>query len=209
MLVAYNLPWETHAWRQKVIVEVETPQGVVTSSSVQEVRYSRAHYSVPNGPDHSFTLTGDAVVVDLGKAGLIFALLDTAQLAPVAFGGDEKRRYGLEYAVGQVVAKPIGSGAVVPAKAYPRFVTFADIRDPKTVKLVAPNDMAVSLGNSFSLSSIRVEITDAELTRDRLSSALPWLDTIGEGTLDGRRISTIAAENRLANDLSRLDFRAD
>lgn len=36
---------------------------------------------------------------------------------------------------------------------------------------------------------------------------LGWLDTVGNGMLDGRSISTIRANNRLANDLSRLDFK--
>jgi multidrug efflux pump subunit AcrA (membrane-fusion protein) len=209
LLVAYNLPWETHTWRQRVIVEVDTPEGAVTGSSVQEVVYSRAHYSVPDGPDRSFTPKGEAVVVDLGEAGVLFALLrgakshgDAGRLAPIAFAGDVKEGYSSDQAIARLLNTQIGNRVALPEKAYPLLVTFADISDPKTVKQVDPDNLAATFGPGFSVRSISIEMTDESVTEGMIERVLELLNDYYDRRLDGNRYGTITASSRLANDLS-------
>jgi hypothetical protein len=59
------------------------------------------------------------------------------------------------------------------------------------------------------LKSITLEITDEPVTNGVVEGVLAWLATVGNGMLDGEKISSITAESRLANDLSRLDFKQD
>lgn len=91
-------------------------------------------------------------------------------------------------------------------KDYPPLVTFTDLADPKTVRRVDPSDLAATFGSGYTLKAITLEITDDKVTEGNVGRILPWLATIGGGMLDGRKISTIKAENRLANDLSRGNF---
>ncbi|MDR4487060.1 MAG: hypothetical protein R3B83_05990 [Nitrospirales bacterium] len=94
----------------------------------------------------------------------------------------------------------------IPRSHYPLLVTFTDLTDPTTVKVVDPENLAATFGPGVSLKRLTLEITDEPVTEGKIESVLGWLKTIGGGMLDGRRISTINAENRLANDLTRVDF---
>lgn len=75
------------------------------------------------------------------------------------------------------------------------------------MRKVDPANLAAAFGPGVSLKRVMLEITDEAVTEGEVEKVLDWLDTVGDGMLDGRSISTIAAENRLANDLSRLNFK--
>lgn len=63
-------------YRYRLTVEVETPEGVKAGSSVIEVQTVVAgKYSIPNAGWVSSRVRGEAVTVDLGKRGMMFALL--------------------------------------------------------------------------------------------------------------------------------------
>jgi hypothetical protein len=148
--------------------------------------------------------------VDLGARGKLFAALSsandpeyTANLATRTLFDTIGRAWGEQPFSRVMKAEGV---IVVPRKLYPLLVTFTDINDPKTVKFVDPDDLSASFGPGVSLKSITLEITDDDVTEGKISGVLRWLETIGDGMLDGRSISTIDAESRLANDLSRLDF---
>jgi|AntRauTorcE11897_2_1112592.scaffolds.fasta_scaffold02754_1 hypothetical protein len=59
-------------YHYKVIVSVETPEGIVTGSAVREVSFSDGIRLSESGP--SIRPKGEAVVVDLGDRGVLFAL---------------------------------------------------------------------------------------------------------------------------------------
>jgi hypothetical protein len=58
--------------RYKVTVEIETPEGIKTGSAVREVFIQRQPELPESGPD--IKPKGEAVVIDLGKRGVVFAL---------------------------------------------------------------------------------------------------------------------------------------
>ena len=67
---------DTYEWNQKITVEVETPDGVKSGSSVQHIRWvAGAGYPGMDGPSADSKVTGEAVVVDLGGGKYLFALL--------------------------------------------------------------------------------------------------------------------------------------
>jgi hypothetical protein len=57
---------------------------------------------------------------------------------------------------------------------YPMLVRFKDIRDPKSVEKVDPNDIAKSIGPGVTLRRITLQITDDPVTTG-IEKRLGWL----------------------------------
>jgi hypothetical protein len=62
-------------YRYELVVEVETPAGVRTGSSIVEVRATGEPRILPDSGGVFTRVTGEAVVVDLPKGEALFALL--------------------------------------------------------------------------------------------------------------------------------------
>lgn len=208
--------WDWHDWRQKVIVEVQTPNGIVTGTSVQDIEFSRANFSVPGGDRKAFEVTGEGVIVDLASAGKLFVLLSgknfhgsAERLAPIAFASDVEQGYTSKPAIDQVVATPLYSQAPLPEYAYPLLVTFDDLDDPATVREVDPADLAATFGPGYALRSISVQMTDEPNGAGEMQRVLPWLGKYFDKRLDGDTIGTIFAPDRLANDLASGSFSTE
>jgi hypothetical protein len=76
-------------YRYRLTVEVDTPEGVKRGSSVIQVKTSRASQNaIPSPGMLSYKVRGEAVAVDLGARGVMFALLrsdDSVDWAAGAF----------------------------------------------------------------------------------------------------------------------------
>lgn len=169
-----------YSWKQKMTVEVETPSGVVSGSSVAFVRMSK-DYNMTNA---FFRDTGsaEATVVKLPGDRYLFALLQPSpsDIAYQAFrenfppevgpGTDaDNARHWLAVIAGSKLS------AEVPRKAYPLLVTFTDVNDPKTVRRVDPDDLATTFGPGVSLRRITLEITKERKTKGEVEKVLAWL----------------------------------
>ncbi|MEN3792836.1 hypothetical protein [Fulvimarina sp. MAC3] len=161
-------------WRQKMVVAVETPEGLKTGESVVEIRFSanrsESVKALP-GAKAGWKPRGEAVVVDLGERGTLIALLKSAE----GFAGDagpnatftfsETPAYaGSEEGIAAVLAEPLGVPVDVPRVAYPLIVTFDDISKPETIRQVDPDDLAASFGEGVRLKSLTLERTDEAVT---------------------------------------------
>jgi hypothetical protein len=159
-------------WRYKITVNVETPEGIKSGSAVRE-----AHIELQPSPGqrpypyHPVTkVKGEAVVVDLGKRGLLFALLDADDYQYVfeAFPGPPGLTPdGVEH----YNALPVGSKARLE-KDRVWLVTFENIADPKSIKRV--EDFSISFGSEVNLKDISIEITDQALTWGEVKKYLTW-----------------------------------
>jgi len=69
----YRLLYPTYTYRYRLALEVETPDGIRSGSSVIEVRYEM--FSEFNGRDHVSRVFGEAVFVDLGQRKNLVGLL--------------------------------------------------------------------------------------------------------------------------------------
>jgi len=67
--------------------------------------------------------------------------------------------------------KPKGE---LPLKDLPVLVRFRDPKDPTSVELVDPLNIAASFGSSVTLTRASVEITDDPVTKG-IEARLPWL----------------------------------
>ena len=153
-------------YRYRMTVEINTPHGVKSGSAVHAVRWD--YYG---GAITSFIgkMQGEAVFVDLGadqngKPRHVIALLPSERMVPDVLGYRESQRYGEYQAITGVHA--------VGVAHMPDLVTFADLSDPTTAKLiyktgarhsggVPVDEFASVFGPGFSMHRITVEIQPA------------------------------------------------
>jgi hypothetical protein len=146
-------------WRYKVIVEVDTPDGVVTGSAVHQVSNSASDIKIIDLPEagNPADFKGEAVVVDLGDKGPLFMLVPTSKLFFSAFpvsGASTVR--GIKH----FNALEVGQSAELNPEYMTKFVMFKDMNDPKSVNLV--------FGRQFNAETQKNELIDnmAELYGD-------------------------------------------
>ncbi|OYY70391.1 MAG: hypothetical protein B7Y47_10430 [Sphingomonas sp. 28-63-12] len=192
-------------YRYRLTVEVDTPEGLRTGSSVIEVRTRiSGRYSIPNPGQVIHSIRGEAVAVDLGRRGILFALLRSEQLidwastvlflkaspvplsvtrglpnsSQVAF--DIRFKAALALVGPQVIPRDypdrIGSRHKPgdPPSAWPMMVRFRNLADPKSVEKINPDDLSASFGAGVKLRRITAERTEDSVTSGILAR-LPWL----------------------------------
>jgi hypothetical protein len=218
-------------YRYRLTVEVDTPEGLKRGSSVIEVKTRRASQNaIPSPGLLSHKVRGEAVTVDLGARGVMFALLrsDTdndwasrvlfALARTVSFeeikGREANTAFDLRFndmmslKGAQVLPRyfrdlpPNGKDANIPT-AYPMLVRFGDIADPKTVAKVDPDDLAASFGKGVTLRRITIERTKDQVTTG-IERRLGWLPT-QKGQLVKASLDAPYAD-RLLSDVSDYDF---
>lgn len=164
-----------NSWRQKLVVEVETPQGVVTGASVIQVE-SWFGQLPASGNEVNYEVTGEATVVDFGGGRYLFALLGGSAERFYHAVEDRSRDRGRDL---DRIARMQGESRILKPDNYPTLVTFADINDPSSVTRVDPDDLAAGFGPGYALSSITLAITDEPVTKGRVEAVLGWLESIG------------------------------
>ncbi len=194
--LGHSLP----TYRYRLTVEVETPEGVRTGSSVIEVHTSVAgRYSIPTPGVVSHRVIGEAVTVDLGSRGNLFALLRTENdldwpgnimfrmahdLPRVHFQGgkyDSDRNFQAQFMAmlqhRDLVVLPSGFPSPLSPKgrmARPLLVRFKNLADPGTIEKLDPDDLVRTFGEGVRLRWITVQITDDPVTTG-IVKKLPWL----------------------------------
>lgn len=166
-------------YRYRLTVEVDTPEGVKTGSSVIEVEQTlvRAGGS-PAKQAVERRVRGEAVAVDLPGGKTLFALLRSdnnvdwasyvfVYLAPPSPNEPFADQLDdvLEVTGKQVLPRMWPPVAFLKERsAYPMLVTFGDLTDPASVAEVDPDDLAATFGEGARLQRITVELTDDPVT---------------------------------------------
>ena len=133
-------PLTDESYRFRMTVEVETPEGLRTGSSVYEVTAGNRTAILPEMADRHKGLRGEAVAVDLPGGHTLFALLKTdnafrSDLAHVSMAALDPAYNNdwVESADRIASGDWIVSPAEVEPEDYPILVTFGDIENPATV----------------------------------------------------------------------------
>ncbi|MDX2209450.1 MAG: hypothetical protein SFV20_03730 [Sphingopyxis sp.] len=198
-----------HRYRFKMMIEVETPDGIRSGSSVYEVTAQDLQALLPDEADRKWSTKGEAVAVDLPDGVTLFALLKTgamhgdmaslsmAALDP-AFNNDV-----VESAERISTGHGIISPAIVKRSDYPMLVWFPDINDPRSVAQVDPGDLQKSFGAGYRLKAITVQVTDEPVS----TGIEKRLDAIGFKPHAGLDPSLgVTASPTLAQQLGKDDF---
>lgn len=90
----------------------------------------------------------------------------------------------------------------MPRDRYPMLVTFEDVSDPASVKLVDPDNLAAIFGDGIRLKEITLALGKPAIVARKNQNILPWLPFINTGyQLDGSRYRSAAAVLKTANML--------
>ncbi len=81
--------------------------------------------------------------------------------------------------------------ANIPRSHFPILVTFADTRDPMTVKKMHTNYLAGTFGPGVSLKRITLELSDEPVTEGNVEQVLEWLRTGEDKRIDSGSIASI------------------
>jgi hypothetical protein len=198
LLVGCGLIGGTKSYRFRMTVEVESPAGLKSGSSVMEITSYKAVALTAQEHAGGGGLRGEAVVVDL-PGGPIFVLLQndghgqplgvrvTSALTP-----DAKFNSVDDYVatVGHLGGLFASAKAELPRKDWPLMVRFRDIQDPKSVESVNPEATGVK--------RIVVETTGDDVTVG-VGKWLSWFDRYADRHFDG---TSASSEDMTASDLS-------
>ena len=178
-------------FRYRLTVEVDTPQGLRTGSSVIEVERGEVGTTLGGANTEA---RGEAVAVDLPGGQTLFALMkgdaETYNFpAEVMFlvtpykrddGGDGMAPVEVVRANTKLNVVPrtrpafFNPGKEPPISAYPMMVRFRNIADPKTVERVDPDNLAASFGDGVKLRRITAQLTEDDVTTG-IEKRLVWL----------------------------------
>lgn len=178
-------------YRFKMKVEVDTPEGVKSGSSVYEVEAKNVAALTPGGIGRQITVKGEAVAVELPGGRTLFALLKTVNangyddLAYTSMAALDPKFLFDYVESAERIASGIGvtSPTEVSPENYPMLVMFKDISDPTSVEWVSPNDLEANFGKGYRLKAIAVLVTDEPVTTG-IGERLDWLSEYPEPALN-------------------------
>lgn len=176
----------TWSYRYRLTLYVDTPEGVKTGAGVIEIQSARALFDLNQMP-LAWRMYGEAVVVDLGARGLLFALLDAGEPRPNLLGmgrqvfertGALKARETPEERESKL--ERLRASAELKRDEIPVLVLFRDIEKPTTVEEVDPDDLAKSFGAGTKLTRVTIETTTDPVTTG-VEKTLKRLPLLHEG----------------------------
>ena len=196
-------------YRYRLTVEVDTPQGLKSESSVIQVETREGiGFLGPEASGLSTRVNGEAVAVDFPGGQTLFALLSRSNDPDAAAG----------YAIDGLLPKLVDRGGdgkawfhnlkIMRAKTeaaaldptdYPMLVRFRDPQNPKSVNVVDPGNLAASFGPGIGLKRITVQMTDDPVTK-RIEKRLGWLNQLDDYRTDPKNPFT----NTLPREISGL-----
>lgn len=192
LLAGCGILFPTSSYRFRMTVEVDTPQGPRSGSSVLEITSGLQNLPGKGKTPVTF-LTGEAVAVDLSDEKTLFALTSdlpsgggleggiTRLFKPDAIGPDafvaSVTKLGRSDQAGRTVE--------LPHELYPKLVTFRDIQDRMSVEAVDPANLVESFGPKVTLRRITAVLTNDKLTTG-IQRRLPRPDARGFFNWDGR-----------------------
>lgn len=172
----YKISYPTYTYRYRMTVEVMVDGTVRAGSSVIEIRIDKQP-PVGSAPPEVSRVYGEAVLVDLGKGRNIIALLATGTK-----GEDVDypyhvvpRLFALTYDDRDLSKLSTLQGRrEVPVASMPTFVTFSNLNDHKTVRLIGLGEFEQVFGPGARVTRVLVEMTSEPVTRG-IEKRLPWL----------------------------------
>ena len=176
-------PFRPHyTYRYRVTVEVETPQGVRSGSSV----WQTTAWEGSGIPDKALRSreAGEAVAVDL-PSGTLFALLRGADMdvdyVSGVVEGHLRKHPSPQIAMGKDwaenrrrIANTKPAFELYPDE-FPLLVRFLDSDDPASIQKLDPADLASGFGQGMRLRTIVISVTNDAVSPNTIRRRLKWL----------------------------------
>jgi hypothetical protein len=190
LCIAFAFAFPTYTHRYRLTVEIDTPEGVRRGSSVIEIKRKDYRWLLLVPGRYEFSVRGEAVFVDLDGRRNVIALMahgprgenvdQMTSLAIEAYGypkWDEAAWAGRAKMQGSVELKP---------PLVPTLVTFSDINDPKSARVVLPGEVEQVLGPGARFKAAWINMTSDPVTQE-IERKLPWWNGPGRPAADARR----------------------
>jgi len=196
--------------RYRLTINVEVDGKVVSGSGVIQVKQSDTRGLFGSIGGFGNEVSGDAVVVDLGTHGALFALLRGPKAGYGDLGGPAWMLFDAFADLLKSETDPLPRvrllreqhpRRVLRFDQIPMLVKFRDLNDPKSVEQIDPRNLGAAFASGVVLRDALIEVTEDPLTTG-IEVKLPWLKTM-KAHLDGDQYHS---RNTLANELSARDF---
>lgn len=198
------------AIRYRMTLTASVDEKPTQGSGVVAVEYIKPPDWLLDSPNVDAIVRGEAVMLDMGKRGKLFALLCAGSdprtgpksLVPHLWG-----RNAIISAKDTAWLRGLSGSKSVDLNELPLLVRFRDSNDPNSVEQVDPNDLEASFGSGAKLLNATIEITNEPVTSG-LHNALPWLSRLVKrhATLDGDESLVKPIGAPLADRLFASDF---
>ena len=194
----YKGVFPTYSYRYRMTVEV-TVDGVVHSgSSVIEVHLVRQPQILSGVPRVASKMTGEAAFVDLGNGRNVIALLASGPNGsnvdyPTYIVSKLSKLSTVDY-WDLIKYSDLRGSWDLPDDDLPTFVTFSDLNDPKTARVVKPGEFEQVLGSGVHFKRVEIEMTRAAVTRgiekkiSGLQSPKRWNEQLQRQPFDFNRL---------------------
>ena len=186
------------SYRYRMTVEVETPEGLRSGSSVMEVGgFIESQFAPGEARGRSVQhVTGEAIRVEMPGGRMLFALMvsdrdpeymTSAALTAAAnepwysqkLSPNERRKLRDKFlSRPQQIPRSVDRARSQNADLfdnYPIFVTFGNTNDPQSIRRVNPDSLSAVFGSGVHLKRITVQLTRDPVTRE-MKEYLPWID---------------------------------
>ncbi len=177
LIISWKLIFPTYTYRYRMTVTVEFEGKNYSGASVIEVRLKRQPKISSEVPRVATEVDGEAVFVDLGSGRNIFAALASGPLGiNVDYPGNVvPLHFNLSYSDEDLAKLPYLQGKwTLPLEQMPTFVTFTDLKNRKTARVVAPQEFDQVFGRGVNLQAVVIEMTTDAVTRT-IKKTLHWL----------------------------------
>lgn len=173
---------ESHSWRQKTIIEVETPNGVVSGGSILDVSirfYADWETELANQTGSSSGSRGESSVVEVMPGKYLVALTASttwsASGAALNAAANGARIKTTAERTALLKLLEAGMSPHYLTEEWPTFVTFDDVNDPTSIRLIKGSDLSSVFGVGYSIKGISIQ-TGFDLRQDQeITSIFPWL----------------------------------
>jgi hypothetical protein len=171
-----SLTYPRYSYRYRMTVEVDVDGTLRTGSSVIQVTAQKQPVWIWGVVPVLYGVKGEAVFVDLGKGRNVVGLLASgptgqnvdypAGVVPTLFGfgytDADLRKYST-----------LRGTRDLPPRLLPTFITFTDLDDPKTARVVRPDQFGQVFGPGVRFKRAWIETTNDPATRD-IDQKLAW-----------------------------------
>tara|TARA_R110002167_G_scaffold366427_1_gene596649 strand:- start:28808 stop:29344 length:537 start_codon:yes stop_codon:yes gene_type:complete len=128
-------------------------------------------------------ISGEAVVLEVAPDRYLFVMLDGVEKLARKTFKQFPYTYDLGFKQWARSVKRYRGEDVVPPDAYPQMVTFDDINDPMSVRLVDPANLSEVFGVGYVLEGMTLQNVEEPITTGVVQSVLMWLGKSPEATV--------------------------
>jgi len=166
--------------KYKIIIEVETPEGLKTGSNVVQVTITPkfVHWN-PSSPPVSTRVKAEAIFIDLGQGKNVIATLGFGENGAVD-RLDSLAQSVFRCSIEEIAAKMnnIGDRRKLDGERIPTMVIFSDLNDPATARTVRTNEFDKIFGPGYAFKSAWLELTQDSVVSNKIVQHLPWLGDV-------------------------------